>query len=50
MELSCGKGHLLTWLTDRYHVFGCDINPWALSQARQNVPQGQFVLLSGDEP
>jgi hypothetical protein len=43
-------GHLLTWLTDRYHVFGCDINPWALSQAWQNVPQGQFVLLSGDEP
>jgi hypothetical protein len=43
-------GHLLTWLTDRYHVFGCGINPWALSQAWQNVPQGQFVLLSGDEP
>jgi SAM-dependent methyltransferase len=50
LELGCGMGHLLTWLTDRYHVFGCDINPWALSQARNNVPNGQYVLLSGDEP
>jgi SAM-dependent methyltransferase len=50
LELGCGMGHMLTWLTDRYHVFGCDINPWALSQARHNVPQGQYVLLSGDEP
>ena len=50
LELGCGMGHLLAWLTDHYHVFGCDINPWALSQARRNVPQGNFVLLSGDEP
>jgi len=50
LELGCGMGHLLAWLTDRYHVFGCDINPWALSQARRNVPKGNFLLLSGDEP
>ena len=50
LELGCGMGHLLAWLTDRYHVFGCDINPWALSQARRNVPQGNFLLLSGDKP
>jgi SAM-dependent methyltransferase len=43
-------GHLLAWLTDRYQVFGCDINPWALAQARRNVSLGQFLLLSGDEP
>jgi SAM-dependent methyltransferase len=49
LELGCGMGHLLTWLKDRYQVFGCDINPWALSQARKNVSGGQFVLLSGDE-
>jgi SAM-dependent methyltransferase len=49
LEIGCGMGHLLTWLTDRYHVFGCDINPWALLQAKQNVPQGQFILLSADE-
>jgi SAM-dependent methyltransferase len=42
-------GHLLAWLTDRYHVYGSDINPWALTQARRNVPEGQFVLLSADE-
>jgi len=50
LELGCGMGHLLTWLIDRYHVFGCDINSWALSQAQHNVPQGNFVLLSGDMP
>jgi SAM-dependent methyltransferase len=48
LELGCGMGHLLAWLEDRYQVFGCDINQWALSQARQNVPEGNFVLLSGD--
>jgi ubiquinone/menaquinone biosynthesis C-methylase UbiE len=49
LELGCGMGHLITWLTDRYQVYGSDINPWALSQARHNVPQGRFVLLSADE-
>jgi SAM-dependent methyltransferase len=48
LELGCGMGHLLTWLTDRYQVFGTDINAWALSQAKRNVPQGQFALLSAD--
>ena len=50
LELGCGMGHLLAWLTGRYQVYGCDINPWALSQAQRNVPQGKFMLLSGDEP
>jgi SAM-dependent methyltransferase len=50
LELGCGLGHLLSWLADRYHVFGCDINSWALSQARQNVPRGDFILLSMDAP
>jgi ubiquinone/menaquinone biosynthesis C-methylase UbiE len=49
LELGCGMGHLLAWLTNRYHVFGSDINPWALSQAKRIVPQGQYVLLSADE-
>jgi SAM-dependent methyltransferase len=48
LEIGCGMGHLLTWLTDRYQVFGTDINGWALSQAKRNVPQGQFALLSAD--
>jgi SAM-dependent methyltransferase len=50
LELGCGMGHLLGWLVDRYQVFGCDINPWALAQARLNVPGGNFMLLSGDTP
>jgi SAM-dependent methyltransferase len=48
LEIGCGMGHLLIWLTDRYRVFGTDINAWALSQAKRNVPQGQFALLSAD--
>ena len=50
LELGCGMGHLMEWMTDRYQVFGCDINPWALAQARRNVPSGHLVQLSGDEP
>jgi len=49
LELGCGMGHLLAWLTRWYAVFGSDINPWALAQARHNVPRGQFMLLSADE-
>jgi len=50
LEIGCGMGHLLEWLSGRYQVVGCDINPWALEQARRNVPQGNFLLLSGNEP
>jgi SAM-dependent methyltransferase len=49
LEVGCGMGHLLGWLTDRYQVFGADINPWALAQARQNVPQGNFLTLSAED-
>jgi SAM-dependent methyltransferase len=49
LELGCGLGHLLTWLADRYQVFGTDINSWALSQAHHNMPHGQFTLISADE-
>ena len=49
LEVGCGLGHLLGWLTDRYQVVGSDINLWALEQARRNVPQGEFVLQSADQ-
>jgi SAM-dependent methyltransferase len=49
LEVGCGLGHLLTRFTDRYEVFGTDINIWALSQARNNVPQGHFLCMSADE-
>ncbi len=49
LELGCGMGHLLAWLTPLYEVYGSDINAWALAQARLNVPQGQYALLSADE-
>ncbi len=43
-----GLGHLLGWITDRYQAFGMDINPWALRQARQNVPDANFLQLSAE--
>lgn len=49
LEIGCGFGHLLEWLTDRYQVFGTDINTWSLAQAHQNVPRGHFALLSADD-
>lgn len=49
LEVGCGLGHLLGWLGDHYRVFGTDINGWALSQARRNVPQGHFALLSAED-
>jgi SAM-dependent methyltransferase len=49
LEVGCGLGHLLAWLTDRYQVVGTDVNPWALEAARRNVPQGQFLQLSAQE-
>jgi SAM-dependent methyltransferase len=48
LEVGCGLGHLLAWLTDRFQVFGGDINIHALEEARRNVPQGQFILLSAE--
>jgi len=49
LEVGCGLGHLINGLVDRYQVYGADINEWALSQARRNVPQGNFVLLSAED-
>jgi ubiquinone/menaquinone biosynthesis C-methylase UbiE len=49
LEIGCGLGHLLGWLTDRYQVVGTDINHWALVQARQNVPSGQFLEMSAED-
>jgi len=49
LEVGCGLGHLLGWLSAHYHVFGSDINAWALSQARRNVPGGSFVQLSAED-
>ena len=49
LEVGCGLGHLLDWLSDRYQVVGSDINEWALEQARQVVPQGRFELCSAED-
>lgn len=49
LEVGCGLGHLLEWLTEQYEVFGTDINPWALKQASVNVPSGNFLLLSAED-
>jgi SAM-dependent methyltransferase len=49
LEVGCGLGHLLGRLVDRYKAFGTDINAWALSQARRNVPAAHFALLSAED-
>ena len=49
LEVGCGLGHLLGWLASEYHVVGADINAWALLQARYNVPQGNFCLLTAED-
>jgi len=49
LEIGCGLGHLLGWLTDRYQVTGSDINQWALDEARKNVPQGRFLEQSAED-
>jgi SAM-dependent methyltransferase len=49
LEVGCGLGHLLSWLVDRYQAYGTDINPWALSQARRNVPAAHFALMSAED-
>ena len=49
LEVGCGLGHLLDWLVDQYEIFGVDINQWALSQARRNIPEGNFALLSAED-
>ena len=48
LEIGCGLGHLLDWLTDRYQAVGADINPWALEQARRNVPKAEFLCASAE--
>jgi SAM-dependent methyltransferase len=49
LEIGCGLGHLLEWLTGQYQIFGTDINPWALEQACKNVPSGNFLLLGAED-
>jgi len=53
LEVGCGLGHLLGWFTaprlgGRYQVFGTDINAPALTEARRNVPQGNFLVMSAE--
>jgi ubiquinone/menaquinone biosynthesis C-methylase UbiE len=48
LEIGCGLGHLLQWLTDLYQVCGADINSFAIGEAKQNVPEGEFSVLSAE--
>lgn len=49
LEVGCGLGHLLGFLSSRYQVYGGDVNEWALEQARQNVPAGHFHQLDAQD-
>jgi len=41
---------LLSWFDPlSFQVFGSDINPWALEQARLNVPGGKFQELNAED-
>jgi SAM-dependent methyltransferase len=48
LEVGCGLGHLLIWLAGRYDVVGTDINESALQEARRNLPEGNFLGMSGE--
>lgn len=49
LEIGCGLGHLLGWLSGQYQVYGGDVNRWALEQARRNVPDGEFLELDAQD-
>ncbi len=49
LEVGCGLGHLLGWLSDRFEIIGTDINPWALEKARLNVPEGTFLEMHAED-
>jgi ubiquinone/menaquinone biosynthesis C-methylase UbiE len=49
LEVGCGMGDLLQFLQTRYAIFGTDINPWALAQAQNKLPQGNFLLVSAED-
>lgn len=49
LEIGCGLGHLLQWLTGRYQVYGADINEYAIREAKRNVPEGEFDVLSAED-
>ncbi len=49
LEIGCGLGHLLTWFTDDYEVFGGDINEYAIEEAKENVPEGNFQIMDAED-
>jgi SAM-dependent methyltransferase len=49
LEVGCGLGDLLQFMQSDYIIFGTDINPWALAQARNKLPKGNFVLVSAED-
>jgi ubiquinone/menaquinone biosynthesis C-methylase UbiE len=49
LEVGCGLGHLMTFLTDRYEVYGTDINEHALRAAKLVAPQAHIATLSAED-
>jgi len=49
LEVGCGLGHMLDFLADDYKVFGIDINEWALEQADERLPDGEFLKLDAHD-
>ncbi|MBN2501225.1 MAG: class I SAM-dependent methyltransferase [Anaerolineales bacterium] len=49
LEVGCGLGHLMTFLTDRYEVYGGDINEHALQEARRVAPEANIAAFSAED-
>ena len=49
LEVGCGLGHMLDWLLKDHKVFGIDVNEWALEQADERLPDGEFLKVDAHD-
>jgi len=50
LDLGCAYGFLLSRFDDGRRLYGCDVSEWAIRQAADRFPQGQFVTADGTGP
>src|SRR5579885_2347780 len=50
LDVCCGTGYLAGMLIARgYRITGIDASPVMIEYARENVPQGEFLVSAADE-
>ena len=53
LEIGCGLGHLLGWLTESHEIFGVDVNEWAtpdiLETAAKELLEEQWKKVTTDK-